>query len=182
MAALQPLFMVLKCKYRSFGGKMLRARQDKLCRTPWGFRVQEAEGQWQEHLWGEVKERRVTRTKPTGKVTPVPPQLDFFGLFSLQACNRCHCLQATNGNSGDGDKLDVGACGNTNQGNPVGCKGTRTATVWDHVWKPLLHHFLLGSCCFVLQSLYFICTAFSGKGCTELGYNEWSELVTVGYL
>lgn len=50
IAALQPLFMVLKRKYRSFGGKMLRARQDKLCRTPLGFRVQEAEGQWQEHL------------------------------------------------------------------------------------------------------------------------------------
>lgn len=133
IAAPQPLFTSLKCKYRSFWGKMPRARQDKLRGTPWGFSVQEAEGQRQEGLWGQVKERRVTRTEPTGRVTPVPPRLDFFGHFSLQARKRCHRSQATNGNSGDGDKLDVGACGNTNQGNPVGCKGTGTATVRDRV-------------------------------------------------
>lgn len=134
-------------------------------------------------LWKELKERRATWTSLTGNVTPVSSLYGFFSHFSFNATNRC--LQATDDNPRDSEKMNVGACGSANQGNPGKCKDTRTATVLDHVKKPLSYHFLLGGLYFGLQSSYFICMAlssvFSGKG-SQLSYNEWNELVTVGYL
>lgn len=75
--------------------RLLRARQDKVCRAPGGFKVQEAEGQQKEGLWRDLKKR----TELTGEVTPVPPLLDIFGHFPFHASNRCHCsrLMATLG-------------------------------------------------------------------------------------